>query len=112
MATKIKIKNDNRFADLFDAYVNKMTDRNWDKFVAAAAEKYAMTDGGFDFRALMEDMAHLRSFHGSGLTSYDTVYDVRCMICKYGLVSEWSRQDVIRRGRVEWCCVGAYEVGE
>ena len=110
MATKIK--NENRFADLFDAYVNKMTDSNWDKFVAAVTLKYAMSEGDFDLMAIVEDMAHLRSFHGSGLTSYDTVYDVRCNLCKCGLVSELARQDVIRRGRVEWSNVGAYEVGE
>ena len=102
-------KNVKSIANLFDAYVEKMTDANWDKFVARVVVRYSETHKDWDLMAIVEEMVHLRRFHGSGLTSWDTVFDVRVMLCKYGLVSENERQSLIANCVDGWANVGNYE---
>lgn len=100
-------KNGKSIMDLFDAYAGKMTDANWDKFVARLVICYSQTHKDWDLMAIVDDMVHLRRLHGSGLTSWDTVYDVRCALVKYGLVRPTECE-----GRAGWIDVGTWEHSE
>jgi hypothetical protein len=100
-------KNEKSIMQLFDAYVEKMTDGNWDKFVSRLVVAYSGTHGDWDLMSIVDDMVHLRRFHGSGLTSWDTVDDVRCALVKYGLVRPTECD-----GRAGWINVGSWEHSE